>query len=132
MIALTRISGQPFVLNCDLIERIDVTPDTVVSLVDGKKYVVPALPRRDHRSQPPPHARRPGPRRRRADPPVPRHSDHPGGVMDPAPAIGIGAGFAVVIESNSCECEAIRIGAEIIMHAPARKLYGLVLEGVLS
>ncbi len=40
MIALTRISGQPFVLNCDLIERIDVTPDTVVSLVDGKKYVV--------------------------------------------------------------------------------------------
>ena len=56
MIALTRISGQPFVLNCDLIERIDVTPDTVVSLVDGKKYVVlessstsrrsdPALPR---------------------------------------------------------------------------------------
>ena len=40
MIALTRISGQPFVLNCDLIERIDCTPDTVVSLVDGKKYVV--------------------------------------------------------------------------------------------
>jgi flagellar protein FlbD len=40
VIALTRISGQPFVLNCDLIERIDVTPDTVVSLVDGKKYVV--------------------------------------------------------------------------------------------
>ena len=40
MIALTRISGQPFVLNCDLIERIDATPDTVVSLVDGKKYVV--------------------------------------------------------------------------------------------
>jgi len=29
-----------FVLNCDLIERIDSTPDTVVSLVDGKKYVV--------------------------------------------------------------------------------------------
>jgi flagellar protein FlbD len=27
-------------LNCDLIERIDCTPDTVVSLVDGKKYVV--------------------------------------------------------------------------------------------
>jgi flagellar protein FlbD len=40
VIALTRISGQPFVLNCDLIERIDCTPDTVVSLVDGKKYVV--------------------------------------------------------------------------------------------
>jgi flagellar protein FlbD len=40
VIALTRISGQPFVLNCDLIERVDITPDTVVSLVDGKKYVV--------------------------------------------------------------------------------------------
>ena len=40
MIPLTRISGQPFVLNCDLIERVDCTPDTVVSLVDGKKYVV--------------------------------------------------------------------------------------------
>ena len=37
---LTRISGSSFVLNCDLIERIDATPDTVVSLVDGKKYVV--------------------------------------------------------------------------------------------
>ena len=40
MISLTRISGSSFVLNCDLIERIDSTPDTVVSLVDGKKYVV--------------------------------------------------------------------------------------------
>jgi flagellar protein FlbD len=40
VILLTRISGQPFLLNCDLIERVDVTPDTVVSLVDGKKYVV--------------------------------------------------------------------------------------------
>lgn len=40
MIMLTRISGQQFVLNADLIERVDVTPDTVVTLVDGKKYVV--------------------------------------------------------------------------------------------
>lgn len=40
MITLTRISGSVFALNCDLIERIDSTPDTVVSLVDGKKYVV--------------------------------------------------------------------------------------------
>jgi flagellar protein FlbD len=37
---LTRISGSGFVLNCDLIERVDSTPDTIVSLVDGKKYVV--------------------------------------------------------------------------------------------
>jgi flagellar protein FlbD len=40
MISLTRISGSVFVLNADLIERIDSTPDTVISLVDGKKYVV--------------------------------------------------------------------------------------------
>jgi len=40
MITLTRLSGTKFALNCDLIERIDATPDTVVTLVDGKKYVV--------------------------------------------------------------------------------------------
>lgn len=40
MIVLTRLSGSVFVLNADLIERLDCTPDTVVTLVDGKKYVV--------------------------------------------------------------------------------------------
>ena len=40
MIVLTRLSGSEFVLNADLIERLDSTPDTVVTLVDGKKYVV--------------------------------------------------------------------------------------------
>ena len=40
MITLTRLSGTLFALNCDLIERVDATPDTVVTLVDGKKYVV--------------------------------------------------------------------------------------------
>ena len=40
MILLTRLSGRPFTLNADLIERIDSTPDTVITLVDGKKYVV--------------------------------------------------------------------------------------------
>lgn len=40
MISLTRLTGSQFVLNSDLIERIDSTPDTVVTLVDGKKYVV--------------------------------------------------------------------------------------------
>lgn len=40
MITLTRLSGSVFVLNADLIERIDATPDSVVTLVDGKKYVV--------------------------------------------------------------------------------------------
>lgn len=40
MITLTRLSGSVFALNSDLIERVDSTPDTVISLVDGKKYVV--------------------------------------------------------------------------------------------
>ena len=40
MITLTRLSGSAFALNSDLIERIDATPDTVVTLVDGTKYVV--------------------------------------------------------------------------------------------
>ncbi len=35
MILLTRLSGSPFVLNSDLIERIDSAPDTIVTLVDG-------------------------------------------------------------------------------------------------
>ncbi|MXG87959.1 flagellar FlbD family protein [Nocardioides flavescens] len=40
MIRLTRLSGDEFVVNSDLIERIDQTPDSVVTLVDGTKYVV--------------------------------------------------------------------------------------------
>jgi flagellar protein FlbD len=40
MIALTRLNGRPFALNSDLIERVDSTPDTVITLVDGTKYVV--------------------------------------------------------------------------------------------
>ena len=40
MITLRRLSGTVFALNSDLIERVDSTPDTVVTLVDGKKYVV--------------------------------------------------------------------------------------------
>lgn len=40
MIMLTRLNGQAFALNCDLVERIDITPDTVVTLVDGTKYLV--------------------------------------------------------------------------------------------
>lgn len=40
MIILTRLNGERFALNCDLFERVDVTPDTVLTLVDGTKYVV--------------------------------------------------------------------------------------------
>ena len=40
MITLTRLGGSVFALNSDLIERVDSTPDTVITLVDGTKYVV--------------------------------------------------------------------------------------------
>ncbi|MGA8210519.1 MAG: flagellar FlbD family protein [Nocardioidaceae bacterium] len=40
MITLTRLTGAPFALNPDLIERVDCTPDTVITLVDGTKYLV--------------------------------------------------------------------------------------------
>lgn len=40
MILLTRLNGVAFALNPDLVERADQTPDTVVTLVDGTKYVV--------------------------------------------------------------------------------------------
>jgi hypothetical protein len=31
MIELTRLNGQTFAINADLIERIDITPDTVIT-----------------------------------------------------------------------------------------------------
>lgn len=40
MIQLTRLNNERFALNTDLIERVDVTPDTVLTLIDGTKYVV--------------------------------------------------------------------------------------------
>lgn len=40
MILLTRLNGQPFALNPDLLERAEATPDTVLTLVDGSKFVV--------------------------------------------------------------------------------------------
>lgn len=40
MLQLTRLTGPHFALNPDLIERAEATPDTVVTLVNGSKYVV--------------------------------------------------------------------------------------------
>jgi flagellar protein FlbD len=40
VILVTRINGSVFALNPDLVERVDCTPDTVVTLVDGTKYVI--------------------------------------------------------------------------------------------
>lgn len=40
MINVKRLNGSSFVLNCELIETIEATPDTVITTVDGRKYVV--------------------------------------------------------------------------------------------
>ena len=40
MIRVTRLNGERFALNPDLIERVEGHPDTVAFLVDGTKYVV--------------------------------------------------------------------------------------------
>ena len=40
MIHLTRINQVPLVLNSDLIEHLEATPDTVIALTNGQKLVV--------------------------------------------------------------------------------------------
>lgn len=40
LILLRRLGGPVFALNPDLIERADETPDTVVTLIGGNKYVI--------------------------------------------------------------------------------------------
>jgi flagellar protein FlbD len=40
MIEVTRLNKKEFVLNCDWIETVESTPDTVITLTNGKKYVV--------------------------------------------------------------------------------------------
>jgi flagellar protein FlbD len=40
VIRVTRLNGELFALNPDLIERVEAHPDTVAFLVDGTKYVV--------------------------------------------------------------------------------------------
>ena len=40
MIRLHRLDGKEFVVNADLIETVEATPDTVLSLTTGRKLVV--------------------------------------------------------------------------------------------
>lgn len=40
MISLTRLNGDRIAVNADLIERAEETPDTVLTLTNGTKYVV--------------------------------------------------------------------------------------------
>ncbi|MCL2684660.1 MAG: flagellar FlbD family protein [Synergistaceae bacterium] len=40
MIELTKLKGAKFALNEDQIETVEETPDTVVTLLNGHKYIV--------------------------------------------------------------------------------------------
>jgi len=40
MIKLTKLNGGEIYINAELIETIETTPDTVITLTTGKKYVV--------------------------------------------------------------------------------------------
>ncbi len=40
MIKLTRLSGEPFILNAELIEYVEARPDTFVTLTTGQRLVV--------------------------------------------------------------------------------------------
>jgi flagellar protein FlbD len=40
MIRLTRINRVPLVLNADLIEHVETTPDTVIAMTNGQKFMV--------------------------------------------------------------------------------------------
>ncbi|MGG1311184.1 MULTISPECIES: flagellar FlbD family protein [Cohnella] len=40
MIAVTRLNGTQFYVNALLIESIEQTPDTLITLTTGKKYIV--------------------------------------------------------------------------------------------
>jgi flagellar protein FlbD len=40
MIKVSRLNGQEFILNADLIETLEATPDTIISLSNGKKIMV--------------------------------------------------------------------------------------------
>jgi flagellar protein FlbD len=40
VIVVTRLAGGKFGMNPDLIQRIDSAPDTILTLIDGSKYIV--------------------------------------------------------------------------------------------
>ena len=44
MIILTKLNDQEFTINADLIETIEQTPDTVIVMTTGNKYVVRETP----------------------------------------------------------------------------------------
>ena len=40
MIELTRLNGQPMVLNSDLVKTAEASPDTMLTLINGEKLIV--------------------------------------------------------------------------------------------
>ncbi len=40
MIEVTRLRGAKIIINAELVECVEETPDTVITLTSGKKYVV--------------------------------------------------------------------------------------------
>jgi len=40
MIALTRLGGEPFLLNAELIQYVEARPDTFITLTTGERLVV--------------------------------------------------------------------------------------------
>jgi len=44
LISLTKLDGREFYVNSDLIESVESTPDTVVTLTTGKRFIVKESP----------------------------------------------------------------------------------------
>ena len=44
MILVHRLHGEPLFINADLIEFVETAPDTIITLVDGRKVVVAEAP----------------------------------------------------------------------------------------
>lgn len=44
MITLQKINGSEIIVNADLIETVEKTPDTIITLINGKKMVVSNTP----------------------------------------------------------------------------------------
>ena len=40
MIVVTRLNGPRFAVDPDLLQRVESTPDTILTLIDGTKYIV--------------------------------------------------------------------------------------------
>ena len=40
MITLTKLNGNTVVINAELIETVEATPDTIITLTNGKKFLI--------------------------------------------------------------------------------------------